>query len=126
MKRFLLVLAGIFFLTLSCNQSKDQPKVICDECQGLLSQKMVMYVDNEMTRCPDNPNDLCLKVQFDQFKGDTAWEPFSQDICGFDYEPGFMYVLEIQRKKMATDADGNPIYKYCLLYIKSKTPQPLK
>ncbi len=126
MRRFLLILAGILFLVLSCNENTDEAKVICDECQGLFSQRLIMYVDNELTRCPDNPNEFCLRVQFDEFKGDTAWQAFDQDICGFDYEPGFMYVLDIQRKKITEDADGNPIYKYCLLYIKSKTPQPMK
>ena len=116
---------GVLFLFSMC-QKDDKPQVICDECAGLFSEKMIMYVDNELTSCPSNTNERCLRVQFDKFEGDTAWIPFEQDICGFDYEPGFSYVLDIQRKKIDTDAQGEPIYKYCLLYIRSKKLEPMK
>ncbi len=126
MKRFFALFLGLFLIVVACNKNDKQPQAICTECEGLFSKEMTMYVDNEMTRCPSSPNDLCLRVQFDVYKGDTAWVPFEQDICGFDYEPGFFYELDIQRKKISTDADGNPIYKYCLIKIKRKTPEPMK
>ena len=126
MKRYVILFIGILLAFAACKQDKQEQQVICNQCEGLLSKTMTMYVDNEMTKCPSNPNDMCLRVQFDKYEGDTAWVPFEQDICGFDYEPGYMYILEIQRKKEGTDADGNPLYKYCLLHIKSKTPEPMK
>ena len=126
MRRYIFIFFGILFALGSCKKDENKPQVICDQCEGLFSQKMIMYVDNEMTKCPSNPSQMCLRVQFDKYQGDTAWVPFEQDICGFDYEPGYDYVLEIQRKKIDKDAQGNPIYKYCLLYIKSKRLAPMK
>ncbi len=126
MKRLVILVMGILLALAACQSDDQEQQVICNDCEGLFSEKMIMYVDNEMTKCPSNPDDLCIRVQFDTYEGDTAWVPFEQDICGFDYQPGYMYVLEIQRKKIDTDAEGNPIYKYCLLYIKSQTLEPMK
>ncbi len=126
MKRFVFLFMGLLLAFAACKKDEHKPQVICDECEGLFSQKMIMYVDNEMTKCPSNPSDLCMRVQFDKFEGDTAWVPFEQDICGFDYQPGYFYTLEIQRKKIGTDANGNPEYKYCLLRIKNMTLEPMK
>ncbi len=128
MKRlvFLLVLALALTMTMQCSDDEDQPAYVCTECSGLFSEKMDMWVANKLTENPDNPGEYCLKVQIGSYESDTSWVPFCQDICGFDYEAGYQYILAIERKKIGTDDNGDPIYKYCLLYIKSKQPMPMK
>jgi hypothetical protein len=121
---YLLIFGLLFFA--SCDDDNSDKGYICTECSGLFSEKMDMWVANKLTKNPDNPNEYCLKVQIGHYESDTSWVPFCNDICGFDYEAGYQYVLAIERKKIGTDDDGNPIYKYCLLYIKSKKPMPMK
>ncbi len=127
MKRFLFIISLVATLFWACNNdSTTEEKYVCNECSGLFSERFDIWVDNKLTQNPDNPDQKCLKVQMKQYVSDTSWVPFCDSICGFNYEPGYQYDLLIERKKIGEDSTGNPEYKYCLLYIKSKMLKPMK
>ncbi len=123
---FALILALALFASCNDDDTLEDNTYVCNECSGIFSDRMYMWVANKLTTNPDDPTQKCIKVQFDNYESDTSWTPFCQDICGFDYEEGFLYELYIERKKEGTDDNGDPIYKYCLLYIVSKKPMPMK
>ena len=129
MKKIFYVLFGIMLLAVSCNDSSDE-NVICNECEGLFSETLFMWVNNEPITNPDNSDEKCMEVQFVDYSNynyvDSLWKPFCDTICGFDYKEGLIYELKIQRKKIDKDEDGNPIYKYCLLEVLKTEMAPLK
>ncbi len=122
---FLLGIVLSVLIISSCND-KTNKDVVCDQCEGIFSEKLYMWVDNELMPCPNDSTQMCMKVQFGAIPSDNAWEPFNQDICGFDYEPGYLYELYVQRKKIGTDGQGKTVYKYCLLHLIKKELKPLK
>ncbi len=111
-KIFAIVIVFILFFS-ACKKKNE----ICTECDGLNSKKMDMWVDAQYGPCDstDSLRPHCLMVQFETYS-DTAWQPFNQDICGFDFTPGIWYHLEVKRKKTG-EVNGQPIYKYCLVQI---------
>lgn len=51
---------------------------------------------------------------------DDSWRPLYESIEGFEYEPGYSYVLEVERREIANPpADGFP-YAYRLLRMVEK------
>ncbi len=127
MKRIIFALGILTLLFVACkNDTKTEQKYVCNECSGIFSERFDMWVANKLTQDPNDPNKMCLKVQMKQYTSDTSWVPFCDSICGFNYEAGYQYDLLIERKKIGEDSTGNPKYKYCLLYIKSKMLKPMK
>ena len=63
------------------------------------SEVRTFFVDNELTtNCPQVGNfgprpDICLNVKFSQ---NDEWFGFSDEIKGFDYEPGYNYELLVR------------------------------
>ncbi len=127
MKRLIYLFTILFALLLACNKNnKQEQQYICNECHTLFSDKLYMWVANKYYIDPDNRDKKCLKVQIERYVSDTSWVPFCDTICGFDYEPGYRYQLFVERKKVGEDSTGQTLYKYCLLYVKSKTLEPMK
>ena len=63
----------------------------------------------------------CLQVKKEQA---TTWSNFYSAIEGFEYEPGYTYVLRVKEKKIKNPpADGSSI-RYVLKKVVSKTPTP--
>ena len=115
-----LLLSGILLFGTLCNK-EDDTDIVCDECKGLFSKEETMWIFSEKGSCESNTNEECFLVQFGSNYTDSedAWEVFEQDICGFEYEVGFIYKLEIQKAK---DKDNDEFeYKYCLVRVVSKT-----
>ncbi len=112
MKKILILLfsAVLFF---SCEENEE----ICTECNGMFSETLTMYVFEESGPCTFDSLQTCLFVQFDSTFAEDAWKPFNQDICGFDYVPGYRYQLSVKRKKIGKDENGDKIYQYCLINI---------
>ncbi len=122
MKKIILltIITGIFAFY-ACDDKKQEA---CDSCDGIFSKTITMQVNNEYTTC--DGNDHCLMVQFSDTVDENAWEPFSQDICGFNFQPGYRYTLSVKRQANGKDADGNKVYKYCLIRVVSSTKVYLK
>lgn len=67
----------------------------------------ILYVGAETTNCLINGIEKqCLRVKWTQDQ--EEWEVFSEEIKGFSYEPGYMYVLRIRLEdKRRPGADSN-------------------
>ncbi len=113
MKKIFLFLTLASFFLLSCKEKN----VICDECNGISTETYVMYIFEEKVPCPDDPTQKCFMEQHELNFSDSAWTIFNDEICGFEFKPGFRYKLKIKRKKIGKDDNGNKVYKYCLLDV---------
>ncbi|KQC02166.1 DUF4377 domain-containing protein [Pedobacter sp. Hv1] len=60
-----------------------------------------------------------LSVQVEETIGTDTWYALSQEITGFNYEPGYLYDLLLEKVPLSQAADG-PAYGYKLKKIKSK------
>lgn len=104
MNRILLLLFTLSFFFTSCNSSaeKTEKLVIASEqgdCVGVVPMK-------------------CLLVKKE---GVQNWEFFYNSIEGFNYEPGYEYVLDVKVEKIENPpADGSSL-KYILVKEVSKT-----
>ncbi len=119
-KIFAVILLTISILS-SCEKDDD---IVCHECDGWGSKDFYMWVDAEYGPCneADTLRPHCLMVQFSDTYEDGAWQPFTQEICGFDFEPGIRYKLHVRKKQIENDT----AYKYCLLQIVDKQEVFLK
>ena len=113
MKKVLLFLTLSVFIFSACETDDD----ICSECNGMFSETITMYIYEEKGPCEDGSSENCLYEQHNLIFIEDAWEPFNQEICGFDYVAGYRYELSVKRKKTGKDDDGNIIYQYCLVNI---------
>ncbi len=136
---FFAILISVFGL---CN--KDDESIVCDECSGRGSETKYMLVNGQYSSCDANEDSLCMMVkfgdvnttqnynqynQYNQYNSgsnyttnteyelaDSVWNLFTDTICGFDFEPGFEYELEIEQ---ITDSETE-LTKYCLNRLISK------
>lgn len=74
-------------------------------------------------------NNLGQKVQAEclQYRRtfDRNFNVLSGDIEGFQYEPGFRYVLDLKQERLMNEATGQVVPKWTLNKIISKTPEML-
>lgn len=115
MKKIILFVAviSLFFLS-SC----DKQEIICEECNGVFTQEVTIFVDGFYTDCGNGEN-TCFYAQENDQIDENAWEVWTTDICGFEFEPAYRYQLTVKKQKI-DNIDGEKIYKYCLVRIDSK------
>ena len=116
MKKIIFLLLAILLFGTFCNKEDEDPDIVCDECKGLFSEELTMWVNSELKSCTDQSDERCIMVQFGTILIDDSWEVFENEICGFEFEEGYLYKLEIQRKK---DKDSENEFIYCLTRIVS-------
>ena len=56
---------------------------------------------------------------------DRNFNVLSGDIEGFQYEPGFRYVLDLKQERLLNETTGQVVPKWTLNKIISKTPEML-
>lgn len=56
-------------------------------------ERIFIYVSNEKTACPANPEAECLQIRADK---NDAWKPFEGTIEGFSPEEGISYRLRLK------------------------------
>ncbi len=93
----------------------------CKKKNDVRPQAIVLQIDNRPpVDCSAGVlQRKCLWVR----EGDaTNWHLFYNDIDGFTYEPGYRYLLDVQREPLPVDGvmDALP-YKYTLVRIIEKT-----
>lgn len=101
---------GIVFLLFSFSLTGDTVKVVD------------MMVNSYTVECVGEMEGNCLLVQEGDEIGTEDWSMFyyEDSISGFDYEPGYIYHLKVQKKKVKNPPmDGSSI-SYRLVKIVSK------
>lgn len=77
-----------------------------------------LYVDSMTVECVGVAVQQCLRVKR---APEAEWELFYDAIEGFDYEPGFTYVLEVEVREVEDPpADGSSL-AYRLVRVVEKT-----
>lgn len=99
----LIIASFATLLMFSCSGKKDMVKIqvasATVDCMGAFPQQ-------------------CLLVKIGN---DTEWTYFYSNIEGFDYEPGYEYVLEVKQEKVENPAMDSSSIKYRLVKEISKT-----
>lgn len=87
---------------------------------GLAQVKMTFVVHEEAKKCRRMMEQMCLQIQKN---GSKTWELFYERIEGFEYEPGYRYVIEvIETERPEPIPQDLSRYLYRLEKIVSKTP----
>lgn len=100
-KSIMLLLSSIALLFGACNSGVTEKMTVASEqgdCVGVMPMK-------------------CLLVKK---AGQTDWEFFYSTIEGFNYEPGYEYVLEVKVEKIESPAADQSALKYTLIKEISK------
>ena len=86
------------------------------------TKEIDMRVNSYTVECVGEMEGICLLVQEGDKIGGTDWEYFyyHDSIIGFDYEPGYIYMLRLKRKKIANPPQDGSSYEYELISIVSK------
>ena len=103
MYKFVLSLLASVLLLGSCTGSQNTEKMTIasqqGDCVGVAPMK-------------------CLLVKVE---GQPDWEFFYNNIEGFNYEPGYEYVLEVKKEELKNPAADQSAIKYTLVKEISKT-----
>lgn len=97
--------------------------VVSAGCDPVMSERRVqdIVVASEMRPCFEVGPQMCLYVRP---YSSPVWDYFSGEIEGFVYEPGFEYLIRIERTLVKNPpADGSQ-YRFRLLDVLSKTAVP--
>ena len=89
--------------------------VIAVECTG---SKEVITVASATADCMGVGPQKCLLVKH---QGADGWEFWYSGIEGFEYQPGYEYVLKIRKEKVTNPAADRSGIKYVLVEVVSKT-----
>ena len=88
---------------------------ILNGCEG--EEVLVYHVAPYKQTCMRMVPGECLLVKE---QPEDAWRPLYESIEGFAYEPGYAYVVQVERREIANPpADGYP-YAYRLLRVVEK------
>ncbi len=111
-----LTIACVFALLLSaCSTTADQV---------FNSTAHVFWVNSSKVDCQGAGPRTCLLVKRDQPLETGDWEYFYADIEGFDYEPGYLYKLQVREtSRLAAEvpADASSL-RYTLERVLEKNP----
>ncbi|WP_081868387.1 DUF4377 domain-containing protein [Flavimarina sp. Hel_I_48] len=90
--------------------------LFCISCGGISTETLI--VGSSKVPCTGESAQDCLQVKKDST---ATWEQFYGNIEGFDYEPGYVYTLEVE-KEQAKDSPADASHlKYTLKRILDKT-----
>jgi len=98
-----------FFVIFSC--------VFLVACAGISTETLV--VGPSKIPCGDKSLQECFQVKKDSSA--TTWQDFKGSINGFDYEPGFVYMLEVEKETDESNSVDSLGVKYILKRIVHKT-----
>ncbi len=113
MKTFLTNILLSLFLILSCAPKHDK---ILKNLEGVL-----LKVNYYTVRCQGFIEMDCLLVQEGDAIETEEWSRFYETIIGFDFEPNFVYKLDVKKEERDPRVQDVGRYKYTLIRILSKT-----
>lgn len=91
-------------------------------CMSLVgTERIVQTIEVAPTKvvCVALTTQECLQVRV---LGSTQWEYFYGEIEGFVYEPGFTYVIIVERSTVKDPPQNGSGYRFRLVELVSKTP----
>ena len=97
--------------------------VVTAACDPVLSERRVqdVVVGPQLLPCHGVGPQLCMQVRP---YASPVWEYFDGEIEGFAFEPGFEYVIRIERTVRKNPAPDGSIYRFRLIDVIKKTPVP--
>lgn len=97
--------------------------VVAAACDPVASDRRVqdILVAPELQPCYGVGPQLCMYVRP---YGSPIWEYFHGEIEGFVFEPGFEYLIRVERTILKNPPADGSIFRYRLIDIIRKTPAP--
>lgn len=97
--------------------------VVLAACDPVVSERRVQDIEvgPELLPCYGVGPRLCMYVRP---YGSANWEYFDGEIEGFVFEPGFNYIIRVERKTVQDPPAGGSMYRFVLIDILRKTPVP--
>lgn len=89
--------------------------------EGLGAIEMMRVNHFKQTAFGEGPV-LVMLVQEGQDIGSEDWTYFYNEIEGFDYQPGFVYDLQVRKKKIKNPPEDASSIKYILVKVISEDP----
>lgn len=108
MKFIALILVAVLQLTTSCSKDENPHEVV--------NLRVNHY---KQTAIGFGPR-LVLQTQESNEIGMDTWSYFYSDIEGFNYEPGFIYMLSVEKQKISNPLQDGSSIKYILKKVISK------
>lgn len=112
--RSLLILALLFLS--ACGADNPLPSMIVEE-----DHIEIITIGPSIRRCQGFIEQDCY-LEFNQDSG--AWEFFYETIQGFDFEPGYIYTLEVRLEEREEGIQDVGRYAYHLVRIIEKKQAP--
>lgn len=112
MNKTIFLLVALAFIFGSCNSNKKAG----ESNKNVETEQLT--VASAQGDCVGVAPMKCLLVKKD---GQTDWEFFYNQIEGFNYEPGYEYVVEVRTEKIENPAADQSSLKYTLVNVVSKT-----
>lgn len=82
-----------------------------------------MIIKEDRASCTGMGPMTCMQVKY---KNSTSWEFFYSQIAGFDYKPGYRYVLLVDRTKRTNVPADASAYEYKLKKVVKKVKMKVK
>lgn len=114
--KILLSLCAILLMVQSCEK---------DNVIGNQIDKEIWWINSAKVDCTGVGPVTCFQVQKGTKLMDGEWQLFYDQIAGFEYEPGFIYQVEVNvtQKQEPVPADASTL-SYELVKVISKSPDP--
>lgn len=97
----------------------------CEDRESGSADIRLIEVNSSRVPCTGIGPSTCLQVR--ERGTDNNWTLFYDDIKGFEYEPGYLYLLKLRVESLdpsQVPADGSSL-RYSLISIEEKMPDPL-
>lgn len=102
----------IFLLLASCSKSDDSGQILPDGTN--------FRVNYFTTSCVGVTQQDCLLIQEGETLGTDDWDYFYTTINGFDFEPGFIYNLEVKKTDIPDPLQDASSIRYELIRLIAK------
>ncbi len=103
MMKNLFVFLGICFVFIACSGNGSTERIV---------------IASEQADCIGVGPQKCFLIKFE---GSNDWEFLYSGISGFNYEPGYEYVIEIKKEKVANPAADQSSINYIFVKEISKS-----
>ena len=118
MLRFASLLAAAAFALVACSPDVE-PEADAGGAPEAAPDILTLEVDSERVPCVGVGPMECLRVRT---PGEEEWRLFYDTIRDFEFEPGFRYLLEVERTRRPNPPADASSFQYRLVEIVSREP----